>query len=1384
MDNLSIEKDFVCEILVPGVVAAAALSKEERRRKMRKKFLAVLLAASLVLGSNSMVYATGTSDGMPEAAVSQEADESGDESQTPETEVPVTQSQQAAKEVNSPEDGQSLSVAGESKAVQESSEGNDSEVVQESVEENGSEDVQEPVEENGSEVVQEPVEENGSEDVQEPVKENGSEDVQEPSEENASEDIQESSAGNESKDAQNVTEDTVSESALDSDNMNIPDNAQTSEDETVPEETQTPAQGNSLEDVQESEQNAGTEAQSDSGYDVTPPVIEEVQVPQEGQTLTQADTVQVRVKAYDADSSISEVSAIISLSKDQVGISSSSKRLSLIYNQETGWYEGAWSLENAGLPYGSVEYITCMDENNNYVYWEQSYDFLVEIPAAEPYSLTAFRFDGNGKTYHFDEYLEFSASLDRPVDENCALHIVLRSPQTDAVRVYRFQKAGEKDFSFKRLLIDDPIYELHVGEWKIDAMYVYDDTNGREIPVDLQEWTDQGFELVPDAQEPEEPQEKSSCITYIDLDKNGQTLHPGDNLTITIGINTSLGIEYNERVYVTFCAAVVNAAAEDQEIEMQLNEEKTAYTVTYTIPDTMYPCEWYMDHVGPVGGTDQNGNWIVTDLREFFPNYDNILPYYFNVENGGTLVQPTVNLAIDFIAKDEDGLMYSAQKIVKKNVPRRVTLKDLGITFPEVNTSFKDPGCQGMQLIGWRTKDGVDITEDTQMVATAGWTVIQIAAYAVYDRTPVSVNYDYFTESGESSRQVIEILPPNATYGDLREYLLSKPELEKNPNASFQEWRMPDYYDDSQLIVGNAYVTATAVYDSLFVNVVYRYMDQENDWSQKTQVIQLPKNSTYKDLVEKASEFTPEDHTDQAEFQEWEYSVGSLNQPVPEDEYMPFWMDAVYRDKVVVQVGYDYISEEGAYERYAKNLLLDQGTTYEELQEITKTLEVPKSYPGMEIVGWDYESKSGEITENYSLYWMTPKYDKALISYYIDERYEDPSGEYFNEETSEYIERKVVKKGAEETLPTALGDYIDLQWKEAEYYPDGIFQVNGDYFKLHGYGTYTGEQPEVTPTPTPDPGDPETTPTPTPDPGDPETTPTPTPDPGDPETTLTPTPDPGDPETTPTPTPDPGDPETTPTPTPDPGDPEATPTPDPENSDAELPDPVVDQVISEIINAEDGAQIVVSMDDSTVISSEILEAAKGKNVELVLNMGSYQWIIKGTDIAASVLQDINMTVEFGTDNIPQNILAQISGGKPVYQISLEHEGDFGFRAELSFHIDAEYAGKIGNLFYYDSDGKLIYIDAGRIGTDGEISLTFSHASDYAVVISEEQMNSSQSDRNEGDGNDQKTNSKDGDAKQSGGAETGDTTPVMLWIALFAFAALLTGRLIYQRKKRV
>ena len=78
----------------------------------------------------------------------------------------------------------------------------------------------------------------------------------------------------------------------------------------------------------------------------------------------------------------------------------------------------------------------------------------------------------------------------------------------------------------------------------------------------------------------------------------------------------------------------------------------------------------------------------------------------------------------------------------------------------------------------------------------------------------------------------------------------------------------------------------------------------------------------------------------------------------------------------------------------------------------------------------------------------------------------------------------------------------------------------------------------------------------------------------------------------------------------------------------------------------------------------------------------------------------------------------------VRQISLVHEGDFGFKAKLSVNVGNEHAGKYGNLYYHDSAGKLVFIDAGKISSSGNVSLTFSHASDYMIVMSEQQMSQS------------------------------------------------------------
>ena len=93
-----------------------------------------------------------------------------------------------------------------------------------------------------------------------------------------------------------------------------------------------------------------------------------------------------------------------------------------------------------------------------------------------------------------------------------------------------------------------------------------------------------------------------------------------------------------------------------------------------------------------------------------------------------------------------------------------------------------------------------------------------------------------------------------------------------------------------------------------------------------------------------------------------------------------------------------------------------------------------------------------------------------------------------------------------------------------------------------------------------------------------------------------------------------------------------------------------------------------------------------------------------------------MEVTIGTNAIPPALVDSLAEGKPSTQLSLTHNGEFGFRADLTLNLGSGHAGGTGNLYYYDSSGKLVYRNAGEIGADGTISLSFSHASDYVIII--------------------------------------------------------------------
>ena len=165
-----------------------------------------------------------------------------------------------------------------------------------------------------------------------------------------------------------------------------------------------------------------------------------------------------------------------------------------------------------------------------------------------------------------------------------------------------------------------------------------------------------------------------------------------------------------------------------------------------------------------------------------------------------------------------------------------------------------------------------------------------------------------------------------------------------------------------------------------------------------------------------------------------------------------------------------------------------------------------------------------------------------------------------------------------------------------------------------------------------------------------------------------------------------------------------------------IPEKKIAEITAEIASASAGAAITIDMKNATVIPKQILESIQGKSMDIILQMNGYRWVINGMDVAASNLKDIDLEVKLDVNAIPDSLVQSIAGDQPAKQLSLTHNGDFGFRAKLVLDLGGEHRGETANLYYYDSSRKLVFIDAGKIDKDGMASLTFSHASDYVVII--------------------------------------------------------------------
>ncbi len=177
-----------------------------------------------------------------------------------------------------------------------------------------------------------------------------------------------------------------------------------------------------------------------------------------------------------------------------------------------------------------------------------------------------------------------------------------------------------------------------------------------------------------------------------------------------------------------------------------------------------------------------------------------------------------------------------------------------------------------------------------------------------------------------------------------------------------------------------------------------------------------------------------------------------------------------------------------------------------------------------------------------------------------------------------------------------------------------------------------------------------------------------------------------------------------------------TPTDEPQLSDGAVGQGwnAIEDKISE---TADGGKVTVDMNGATTLPKEVLDNISGEDVDLVLNMkGGVTWTINGTDVDKA--SDIDMKVTVGTRAIPEEAIEAVEGGKSVKQISLAHNGTFGFTATMTISLGKLNDGQYANLFYYNPKSKsLEFVDASII-SGGKANLIFNHASDCAIIMSD------------------------------------------------------------------
>ena len=222
------------------------------------------------------------------------------------------------------------------------------------------------------------------------------------------------------------------------------------------------------------------------------------------------------------------------------------------------------------------------------------------------------------------------------------------------------------------------------------------------------------------------------------------------------------------------------------------------------------------------------------------------------------------------------------------------------------------------------------------------------------------------------------------------------------------------------------------------------------------------------------------------------------------------------------------------------------------------------------------------------------------------------------------------------------------------------------------------------------------------------------------------------------------------------------------------------EVVDTINAVSDGTTVIVNVNGTTAIPEDVFNSMSGKDVNVVFKVGeNATWVVKGKDIKNKLSKAIDLGVTLGKSDIPSDKIKALAGDNASIELSLAHDGEFGFTATLRLYVGTQYNGKYANLYYYnEKTGSLEYVKAVKVNADGAVEYEFTHASDYVIVMSNADMKPADA----APATPPTANPTPADQKGSSIA-TGDKTPIAQTAAILIIGGCVLF-VAYRRRKRV